>query len=111
MQRLVPHKRRHQVYLTIEDKTDEDKYVPSIDRFMIDAAKIFGSRVMGIILTGMGSDGVKGLSAIKKSKGVTLAESEQTAIVYGMPKEAIKKNVVDLVEPLQQIPNRIIEYS
>jgi two-component system chemotaxis response regulator CheB len=66
-------------------------------------AEAVGSRTLATVLTGMGTDGAKGVTAIKKSGGITIAESERTAVIFGMPNEAIKTGVVDYVLPLHQI--------
>jgi len=60
-------------------------------------AELFGPRTLGILMTGMGVDGVLGLRAIKERRGRTIAESEETAAVFGMPREAIRAGLVDLV--------------
>ncbi len=92
-------------------KSDEDKYAPSIDVLFKSGAKVFGERAMGILLTGMGNDGIEGMKAIKDIGGITIAESEETSILYGMPKEALEKNVAQIVLPLYQIPSAIIKWA
>ncbi|MFX1311424.1 MAG: chemotaxis-specific protein-glutamate methyltransferase CheB [Promethearchaeota archaeon] len=71
--------------------------MPSIDVLFSSVAKIYRNRCMGILLTGMGSDGVEGLNIIKKLGGKTIAESEQTSILYAMPKFAAEKGYADLI--------------
>jgi len=85
-----------------------DRYAPSIDMMMDSAAGIYGKRMMGVILTGMGDDGAQGMKRVKEGKGLTIAEAEETCIVFGMPREAIKKGVVDRVLPLPDIGNMIV---
>jgi two-component system chemotaxis response regulator CheB len=80
-----------------------DKYAPSVDRLFASAAKHYGRDVMAIVLTGMGDDGRKGVSAIKQAGGSVLAESEETAVIFGMPQQAIRTGAVDRVLPLHQI--------
>ncbi|MBK7580323.1 MAG: chemotaxis-specific protein-glutamate methyltransferase CheB [Myxococcales bacterium] len=72
----------------------DDRYVPSADRLFTSLAEAQGSRAVGVILTGMGDDGVVGAQAILKAGGVVVAESEATAIVYGMPGAAMRAKVV-----------------
>lgn len=84
-----------------------DKYTPSVDLMMSAAAEHFGQSAMGVILTGMGNDGRQGVVEIKGHGGYTIAESEETAVVYGMPQEAIKTGSVDAVLPLDEIPKEI----
>ncbi len=85
------------------DRSDTNVlYTPSIDIFFDSAAKAFGSSGMGIILSGMGSDGVKGLSKIRHAGGITIAQDELSSIVYGMPGEAVKAGaVIRELDPLQ----------
>lgn len=80
-----------------------DRYVPSADRLLTSVAEIAGTRAVGIILTGMGDDGVHGARAIRNAHGPVIAESEETAVVYGMPGSAVKAGVVSDILPLQQI--------
>lgn len=72
----------------------EDRYVPSADRLFASLAKLFGPRAVGVILTGMGDDGVAGARAILDAGGTVVAESDATAIVYGMPGAAVRAGVV-----------------
>ena len=81
---------------------------PTVDELMVSAAKVFGKRNLGVILTGMGSDGAKGMRAIKDSGGETIAQNEATCVVFGMPKVAIEQGSVDVVLPLNKIPHEMI---
>jgi len=71
-----------------------DRYVPSGDRLFRSVAEVAGSRAVGVILTGMGDDGTKGARAILDAGGTVIAESEETAVVYGMPGAAVRAGVV-----------------
>ena len=73
----------------------DDRHIPSGDRLFESAAAVFGLRTIGVILTGMGDDGTKGARAIKAAGGVVLAESEESAAIYGMPGSAVRAGVVD----------------
>ena len=84
-----------------------DKYVPSADRMMISVAEECGAATLGVVLTGMGRDGAEGVDAIKKRKGQCLAESEESAVVFGMPQEAIRTGAVDKVLPLDKMAAEI----
>jgi len=85
-----------------------DKYAPSVDRLFASAAKHFGgSDLLAIVLTGMGDDGRRGVAAVKQAGGRVVAESEETAVVFGMPQQAIRTGAVDAVLPLAQIPTVI----
>ena len=80
-----------------------DRYVPSGDRLLRSAAQIGGSRTIGIILTGMGDDGVAGGRAIRAAGGSIIVESEETAVVYGMPGAAVRAGIVSEEMPLPAI--------
>ncbi len=105
--------------ITIENKNPSIKIykgtpvnfcMPSIDVLFFSAAKVYRNRAMGIILTGMGSDGVEGLGAIKRVGGKTIAESEETCILYAMPKFAKEKGYANLVLPNYNIKDEIIKF-
>lgn len=80
---------------------------PSVDVMFHSVAKHAGRNAVGVILTGMGADGAKGLLAMKNSGACTIGQDEQTCVVFGMPKEAIKLGGVDEILPLQKIPKAI----
>ncbi len=103
-------KRGGAVYTLLHEASEEDIYVPSVDRMMRSAADIFGSEVLGIVLTGMGYDGKAGLTDIKARGGTTFAESEETAVVYGMPRAAVEAGVADKVVPLYKVVDEILNH-
>ncbi len=80
-----------------------DIYRPSCDKLLLSVAKVYKSAALGIILTGMGYDGAKGIKKIKSSGGVTIAQDEETSVVFGMNAEAIKLKCIDQVLPVQSI--------
>lgn len=82
---------------------------PRIDITMITAAEAYGDAAIGVIMTGMGSDGAQGMEMIKKNKGATIAQNEETCLVYGMPKVAIERGLIDTVVPLSKIPDAVLE--
>jgi two-component system chemotaxis response regulator CheB len=81
----------------------EDRYVPSADRLLKSVAAAAGPRAVAVILTGMGDDGVEGARAIRDAGGVVIAESQETAVVYGMPGAAVRAGIAQRVLPLPQI--------
>jgi two-component system chemotaxis response regulator CheB len=99
--------RNRNIRVALKSSTSGDKYTPSADIMMESAAESFGAKTMGVVLTGMGSDGKKGIVEIKGQGGYTIAESEETAVVFGMPQEAIKTGAVDSILPLDEIPREI----
>jgi two-component system chemotaxis response regulator CheB len=97
----------NEVRVDLEEAGPEAKYVPSVDIMMSSAVSAFPRKVMGIVITGMGNDGVKGMKEIRKSGGHTVAESEDTAVVFGMPAEVIKAKAAESVLPLDMISAEI----
>jgi len=81
---------------------------PSADILMTSAAKVFGARALGVVLTGMGSDGVIGLRAIRDAGGRVFAESEETSVIYGMPKAAVEAGLVERSVPLYRMADEIL---
>lgn len=82
---------------------------PSIDYLCDSIAEVYGKYSLGIIMTGMGSDGVRGLARMKKRGAKVIAQDKDSCVVFGMPMEAIKHGIVDLVLPLKDIAKNIIE--
>jgi len=86
-----------------------DRYVPSADVLFASCAPIYGSRMLAVVLTGMGNDGSQGVVTVKERGGQVLAESEDSAVVYGMPREAFATGCVDRVVPLPGVSQAILE--
>jgi two-component system chemotaxis response regulator CheB len=84
-----------------------DVYAPSVDRLIISASDVCGERLVAIIMTGMGDDGAQAIRRVRERGGKTIAESAQSAIIFGMPNEAIKTGCVDQVLSLGDIPRAI----
>jgi two-component system chemotaxis response regulator CheB len=84
-----------------------DRFAPSVDRLFSSAAKCYGPDLLAVVLTGMGDDGAAGALAVKRGGGNVIAESEETAVVFGMPRQAVRMGAVDAVLPLHAIPNAI----
>ena len=80
-----------------------DRYAPSVDRLFESCAKAYGADLLAVVLTGMGADGCRGVLAVKQSGGRVIAESEQTAVIPGMPQQVIRTGAVDQVLPLFEI--------
>lgn len=93
---------------TVSPAEPGERYIPSADRLLSSAADAAGSRVVAVILTGMGSDGAMGVQYVKIHGGRTLAEDESTAVVFGMPRVAIATGAVEAVLPLDAIAARVM---
>jgi two-component system chemotaxis response regulator CheB len=96
------------VVVSLEEEPRDALHRPSADVLMASAAEVYGPRAVGVVLTGMGSDGTEGLRAIRAAGGHTLAESEETCVIYGMPKAAIDAGVVDVAAPLDRLAGEIL---
>jgi two-component system chemotaxis response regulator CheB len=94
-------------YVQVKDGPMVHHQRPSVDVLFNSAAQSAGSNVIGVILTGMGADGADGMLAMKDQGAYTIAQDEASCVVFGMPKEAIKKNAVHKVMPLLRIPEEI----
>lgn len=94
--------------IRLSNETAENGHMPSGDMLLESVAKIYGRESIGIILTGMGRDGVIGLKAIKQNQGKTMAQDEKSCVVFGMPHAAIELGVVDQVLPLKRISEELL---
>ena len=89
--------------LKLRPATDQDRYVPSADALFASVAKAAGPRTIGVVLTGMGDDGVRGAKAIVDAGGIVVAESEETAVVYGMPGAIVRAKLAKKTMPLLEL--------
>ena len=76
---------------------------PSINALMTSAASAYGDKTIGVLLTGMGKDGVRGMQAIKDAGGRTIAQDEASSVIYGMPKLAYETGAADTVLHIKEI--------
>ncbi len=92
----------------IYENSEEFIYRPSVDALMLSMAECFPGRSLGVILTGIGEDGLKGLTMLKQKGGRVFAQNEETCVVYGMPRAVIDAGVADKVLPSEDIAGEII---
>jgi two-component system chemotaxis response regulator CheB len=85
-----------------------DRYVPSVDAMFASLAEIYRARMLAVVLTGMGNDGAQGVRQAKQAGAQVIAESEDTAVVFGMPREAIATGLVDRVAPIDAMAREIV---
>jgi len=97
-------------YVQIKKGPLVSRHRPSVDMLFKSIARYAGNNAVGVIMTGMGSDGAEGLLEMKKNGANTIAQDEASCVVFGMPKEAILRNATDTVVPLSLIAKTILEF-
>lgn len=100
---VVKQNANGKVVIDFTSKRYKDYNFPSVTGLMESVAEVFKSRAIGVVLTGMGKDGSEGLKAIHDAGGYTIAQSKETCVVFGMPKEAIEIGAVKKIVPLTEI--------
>jgi two-component system chemotaxis response regulator CheB len=108
-QMTVEHPANSQTVISLSDNPEEHLHAPSVDVMMQSVASAFHSHAMGIIMTGMGSDGAQGMSAIHRERGFTVGQDQTTCAVYGMPRVCAEMGILDRIVPLSQIPREILQ--
>lgn len=101
------YERDNHHYLNVSKDYSDGLYKPSVDVSVLSACQYFKSHLLVTILTGMGEDGLKGCQEVKANEGYVICESEETAVVYGMPKMVIDAGLADEQSPHYQIYERI----
>jgi two-component system chemotaxis response regulator CheB len=84
-------------------------YHPSVDVMFLSLAKEVGKGTLGVVMTGMGNDGTKGMKELKALEGFAIAEAEETCVVYGMPRSLVDAGLADRIVPLGDIGRAIVE--
>ena len=95
-------------YVTTNQELPVRRHRPSVEVMFESVAKYAGSNAVGVIMTGMGDDGAGGLLKMKESGAKTIAQNEESCVVFGMPKEAIKLGAAETVVPLNKITPTIL---
>ena len=95
--------------IKITDDPPENSCKPSVDYLFRSIAQHYVGRSTGVIMTGMGSDGSKGLVQMKNNGSIVIAQNEETCTVYGMPKEPVESGIADIVVPLEKIAQEIVK--
>ena len=98
-------------YVDLKDGPLVSRHRPSVDVLFRSAARYAGRNSVGVILTGMGDDGARGMLEMKQSGAPTIAQDEATSVVFGMPNEAIKRGAVDKILPLEAIAGSILSLT
>jgi two-component system chemotaxis response regulator CheB len=97
--------------ILLVERQPGDIYRPSCDLLLSSVASTYGADSIGVILTGMGDDGVLGMKKIKGAGGITLAQDERSSLIFGMPKMAIESGCIDKVLPLQEIATELVRLT
>lgn len=100
-----------QGYVSLDEDPQGKMHRPSADVLFRSVAKNYGNRSIGVILTGMGSDGADGIKTMKDKKSLTIAQDEETSVIFGMPKVAIERGGIRKVLPLDEIAGAILKNS
>jgi two-component system chemotaxis response regulator CheB len=88
-----------------------NRHRPSVDVLFRSAAKCAGANVLGVIMTGMGDDGARGLKEMRDAGASTVAQDEASCVVFGMPKEAIRMGGAQRVLPLNELPRTMLDFG
>lgn len=91
----------------INEEPPENGFRPSVDVLFRSAASVFGGNVVAIILTGMGNDGTRGIGMLKRFGALTIAQDEETSVVWGMPRSAIEAGYIDEILSIDEIPGAV----
>lgn len=94
----------------ISDYPGDSLHRPSVNVMFNSVVDIYGGSALGVIMTGMGKDGLEGSKLIKRRRGLILAESEESCVVYGMPKAVIDSGIVDKIAPADKIADEIVNF-
>lgn len=97
-------------YVEVKDGPMVSRHRPSVDVLFRSAARYAGKNSVGVIMTGMGDDGAKGLRELREAGAYTIAQDEKTCVVFGMPNEAIKLEAVEKILPLSSIAGSVLNY-
>jgi len=104
----IERKRSLETVVTLGENRDDLIYRPSVDELMLSVSECFPGRALGVILTGMGNDGVKGLTVLKHGGGRIFAQNEESCVVYGMPKAVVDAGIADKVLAIEEMVGEII---
>ena len=108
---MLLHRNGSRYYVEIREGPLVSRHRPSVDVLFRSAARYAGKNALGVIMTGMGDDGAKGMLELKQAGAYTIAQDEASCVVFGMPKEAIKLEAVDSILPLDEIADAILKKS
>ena len=92
----------------LSEEPPENSCRPAVDILFRSAAQVYGQYLLAVVLTGMGSDGLKGAEEIVRNSGVVLTQNEETSVIWGMPGAVVEANLSEKTLPLEAIPEEIL---
>ncbi len=98
-------------HVSVRDGPAVSRHRPSVDVLFRSAARSAGANAIGVIMTGMGDDGAQGLGEMREAGAMTIAQDEATSVVFGMPREAIRRGAAQKVAPLHELAREILVAS
>lgn len=107
--RVIPMTLSKGVMIKVSTHPKDALYKPSADIMMESVAQVYGKDSVGVVMTGMGSDGTKGMKAIKSRGGNTIAEDKTSCVVFGMPRSVIEAGLADIILPSTRIPDALVD--
>ena len=105
---MLLRSRGDQKVIDLTENTQNHLHSPSVDVMMSSVSNLYGNKTLGVMMTGMGQDGINGFKDIKAAGGLTIAQDKDTSVVYGMPRAVAEANLVDKVVPLNKITQTIL---
>ncbi len=109
--RVQPRRTGSRFPIVLDQRPDDLPHIPSINVLMKSVAEVFGSHAVGVIMTGMGSDGAEGMKAIYEEGGVTIGQDQESCVIYGMPRVCAEIGVLNSVVPLSQMARRLLQIT
>ena len=106
---LCPHRRSSGEVVIRTPAQPQTLFIPSVNVMMQAVLEAYGANTVGVLMTGIGDDGADQMVAIRRAGGITIAESEETAVVYGMPREAFERGGAEIVAPDYEVARHIIQ--
>jgi two-component system chemotaxis response regulator CheB len=106
---LCPHRKSNGDIVIRTPAQPQTLFIQSVNVMMQAVLETYGQNTVGVLMTGIGDDGADQMVAIRQSGGVTIAESEETAVVYGMPREAFERGGADIVAPHYEVTKHIVQ--
>ena len=108
---LLVEARGGKLFCKLSDGQPVNRHKPSVDVLFRSVAQVVGKRAMGVILTGMGDDGARGLKELQDIGCFTVAQDQESSVVWGMPGSAVKLGAADEIHPLSEVPSTILKWQ